>query len=105
RRRAASRLLGAVAIRTGSHARSRSGISLTLALDVECPRRAWTPGLRRRAVRPMGSFLPDGCWPACNLSREFGDAQVGLTPIQHAGRLHEQLVGRAADLRGSERKG
>ena len=99
RRGAASRCVGACPLRAGSGPRSRSRRALQLALDVERHRRPRAAGVRRRALRALGHLLAHDRRPARNVAGELRDAQVGIAPLQDARRFHEQLVGRAADLR------
>ena len=86
-------------IRARPRARPVPRLALQLALDHQRRRRPGAPRVRRHPVCAVGHLLPHDLRPARHVAGEFGDAPVGLAPLQDARRLDQQLVGRAPHLR------
>ena len=62
-------------------------------------RRPWPVAVGWCAVRVVGHLPARHAGAPCDMAGELRDAQMGLAAVRDARRLHEQLVGRHADLR------
>ena len=86
-------------VRAGPRRRSVLPLAELLPLGAAHDRRLHPAGGRRLGHGVLGHRSARRLRPARHLAGQLGHAHVGHPPLQHPGRLTQQLVGGAADVR------